>query len=64
MTITFNTIDGKNKIPAAIHQSDQTARAQILRKNQNPELWDLINKFFTWRLPIEPYPTTRIFCII
>ena len=46
MTITFNTIDGKNKIPAAIHQSDQTARAQILRKNQNPELWDLINKFY------------------
>ena len=46
MTITFNTIDGKKKIPVAIHQSDQTARAQILRKNQNPELWDLISKFY------------------
>jgi len=46
MTITFNTIDGKKKIPVAIHQSDQTARAQILRKNQNSELWDLINKFY------------------
>tara|TARA_Y100000310_G_scaffold94901_2_gene92716 strand:+ start:20132 stop:21922 length:1791 start_codon:yes stop_codon:yes gene_type:complete len=46
MTITFNTIDGKKKIPVGIHQSDQTARAQILRKNQNPELWDLINKFY------------------
>ena len=46
MTITFNTIDGKKKIPVAVHQSDQTARAQILRKNQNPELWDLISKFY------------------
>ena len=46
MTITFNTIDGKKKIPVAVHQSDQTARAQILRKNQNSELWDLINKFY------------------
>ena len=46
MTITFNTIDGKKKIPVAIHQSDQTARAQILRKNQNPVLWDLISKFY------------------
>jgi len=46
MTITFNTICGRNKIPVAIHQSDQTARAQILRKNQNSELWDLINKFY------------------
>ena len=42
----WQILDGKNKIPAAIHQSDQTARAQILRKNQNPELWDLINKFY------------------
>ena len=46
MTITFNTIDGKKKIPVAVHQSDQTARAQILRKNQNSELWDLISKFY------------------
>ena len=45
MTIAFKTIDGKNKIPVAIHQSDYTARAQLLRKTQNPILWDLINKF-------------------
>ena len=45
MTIAFKTIDGKNKIPVAIHQSDHTARAQLLRKTQNPILWDLINKF-------------------
>ena len=29
-----------------IHQSDQTARAQLLRKTQNPILWELINKFY------------------
>ena len=46
MTITYDTIDGKNKIPVAVHQSDQTTRAQLLRKNQNPELWNLINKFY------------------
>ena len=45
MTIAFKTIDGKNKIPVAIHQSDHTARAQLLRQTQNPVLWDLINKF-------------------
>ena len=46
MTIAFNTIDGKNKIPVGIHQSDQTARAQLLRETQNPILWELINKFY------------------
>jgi len=46
MTIAFNTIDGKNKIPVGIHQSDQTARAQLLQEKQNPVLWELINKFY------------------
>tara|TARA_B100001540_G_scaffold298082_1_gene301321 strand:+ start:4482 stop:6272 length:1791 start_codon:yes stop_codon:yes gene_type:complete len=46
MTITYETIDGKKRIPVAVHQSDQTARAQILRKNQNQDLWELINKFY------------------
>ena len=46
MTITYETIDGKKKIPVAVHQSDQTARAQILHKNQNQDLWELINKFY------------------
>ncbi len=45
MTIAFNTLDGKKDIPVGVHQSDQTARAQLLRKEQNPELWELINKF-------------------
>jgi carbamoyltransferase len=46
MTIAFETIDGKNKIPAAVHQADGTARAQLLKKEQNPILWNLIFKFY------------------
>ena len=34
------------KIPAAVHQSDKTARAQLLKKNENPDLWNLIYKFY------------------
>ena len=37
---------GKKNIPAAIHKSDKTARAQILEYHQNPELWELIYLFF------------------
>ena len=36
----------KNKFPAAVHQADGTARAQLLRKEQNPVLWNLIFKFY------------------
>jgi len=46
MTIAFETKDGKNKIPAAVHQADGTARAQLLKKEQNPVLWNLIFKFY------------------
>ena len=46
MTIAFETKDGKNKFPAAVHQADGTARAQLLRKEQNPVLWNLIFKFY------------------
>ena len=46
MTIAFETKDGKNKIPAAVHQADGTARAQLLKKEQNPILWNLIFKFY------------------
>lgn len=46
MTITFETKDGKSRIPAAVHQSDGTARAQLLRKEHNPTLWNLIFKFY------------------
>ena len=47
MTMAFDTKLVAHKfIPAAIHQADKTARAQILERNQNPDLWDLINKFY------------------
>ena len=46
MTIAFETKDGKNKFPAAVHQADGTSRAQLLKKEQNPILWNLIFKFY------------------
>lgn len=46
MTVAFETKGGKNKIPAAVHQADGTARAQLLKKEQNPVLWNLIFKFY------------------
>ena len=42
MTIAFETINGEKKIPAAIHQADKTARPQLLKKETNPKLWELI----------------------
>ena len=38
--------DNGKKIPAAIHQSDKTSRAQTLSRDENPELWKLISKFY------------------
>lgn len=46
MTIAFNTKKNGEDIPAAVHQADKTARAQLLKKNENPELWELIFKFY------------------
>jgi len=46
MTMAFETKDGKNKIPAAVHQYDTTARPQFLKRDVNPELWDLIKAFY------------------
>ena len=37
MTIAFNSINGNNKIPAAIHKSDSTASAQLLEKLKKQE---------------------------
>jgi carbamoyltransferase len=45
MTIAFET-KNREKIQAAIHQSDFTARPQILKKETNPILWDLIKCFY------------------
>ena len=46
MTIAFDTINGREKFPAAVHQADGTARAQLLKKEQNPTLWNIIFKFY------------------
>ncbi len=46
MTIAFDTEQGEKQIPAAIHQADKTARPQLLKKNVNSDLWDLIYKFY------------------
>ena len=46
MTIAMDTIDGKNVIPAAVHQYDGTARPLILEKSTNPLVWDVINSFY------------------
>ena len=46
MTIAFNTINGRNKIPVGVQQADETARAQLLKKEQNIVLWELISKFY------------------
>ncbi len=46
MTIAFETIDGKEKIPAGVHRYDGTARAQILKKEENPVIWNLIHDFY------------------
>tara|TARA_B100000029_G_scaffold511810_1_gene606813 strand:- start:916 stop:2697 length:1782 start_codon:yes stop_codon:yes gene_type:complete len=46
MTIAFETKNGKDLIPASVHRSDGTARAQLLKKSVNPELWNLIHSFY------------------
>ncbi len=46
MTIAMDTLDGKNVIPAAVHQYDGTARPLILEKNTNSLVWDVINSFY------------------
>ena len=46
MTIAFETKNGKELIPASVHRSDGTARAQLLKKSVNPELWNLIYSFY------------------
>ena len=46
MTIGFETKNGKENIPAGVHQYDGTARPEILSKVMNPWLWDTINSFY------------------
>lgn len=46
MTIAFETTpQGRREIWGALHQADNTARAQILSREDNPELYDIIDSF-------------------
>ena len=46
MTLAFETTDeGYEAMPAACHPSDRTARAQILREKDNPQLYRLLEAF-------------------
>jgi carbamoyltransferase len=46
MTIAFDSVNGKDKMPAAIHRYDGTARPEILTREINPVIWNLIHKFY------------------
>jgi carbamoyltransferase len=46
MTIGFDTIEGKERIPVGVHQYDGTARPLILKKNTNERLWEVIKEFY------------------
>ena len=46
MTIGFDTTkEGRSALKAALHQADNTVRAQILQKEQNPELYEFIEEY-------------------
>ena len=46
MTLAFETtMEGYDAMPAACHPSDKTARAQILQKKDNPNLYALLEAF-------------------
>ena len=46
MTIGFDTVNGKEKIPAAIHSADSTVRPMILKQDYNPKIWELVYLFY------------------
>ncbi|MGR8929482.1 MAG: carbamoyltransferase family protein [Gammaproteobacteria bacterium] len=46
MTITYNVSDiAKRNIPAAVH-IDNTARPQVLRREDNPDYYDIIREYY------------------
>lgn len=45
MTAYDTRQDSRDDLVAAIHPYDKTARAQILQKDFNPKLWEIINQF-------------------
>lgn len=48
MMMVYNTKDERRSdMVAAIHPYDKTARAQILLKEFNPKLWEILNNFYS-----------------
>lgn len=45
MMMTFDTTDARNDFMAAVHNADLTTRAQILSREANPELYDIMLRF-------------------
>ena len=45
MMQSFDTRANFGELIAAVHQADLTARAQLLRPSDNPELWRLLESF-------------------
>jgi carbamoyltransferase len=46
MTICYSTRESWiNKIPAVIQKSDKSARPQVVVKNKNEKLWDVLNEY-------------------
>lgn len=45
MTIGFETINGKEIFPAAVHQADGSSRPFIVKKEVNPRIWNTLNIF-------------------
>lgn len=46
MTVGFDTTpEGQKNMPAALHPADRSARPQILRREDNPEYYELLSEF-------------------
>jgi carbamoyltransferase len=48
MTICYDTKESWiEKIPAVVQKSDKTARPQLVRKNNLPDFWEILNEYHT-----------------
>ena len=47
MTVCYSTKEEWiDKIPAVIQKSDKTARPQIVKKENQPEFWSILNEYY------------------
>jgi carbamoyltransferase len=46
MTVGFDTVpENRREIRAALHPADHTARPQMLKRKDNPDLWEIMHEF-------------------